>query len=60
MIVDLHSHYPMHLLAGDPATLDVMLASSKRSFADKVRALVLRIANGLANYPGSGAEPAPG
>lgn len=58
MIFDLHSHYPMHVLAGDPATLDVMLSARDRSFGDKIRALVLRIANGIANYPGSGAEPA--
>jgi len=58
MIVDLHSHYPMHLLAGDPATLDVMLTSGTRSFPDRIRALALRIANRVANYPGSGGEPA--
>jgi len=58
MIVDLHSHYPLHLLAGDPATLDVMLSTSRTSFRDKIRALVLRLANAVGNYPGSGAQPA--
>ena len=58
MIVDLHSHYPLHLLAGDPATLDVMLSTKRTSFGDKVRALVLRLANAIGNYPGSGAHPA--
>lgn len=58
MIVDLHSHYPMHLLAGDAATLDVLLDPTGRSFGDRIKTLVLRLANRIANYPGSGAEPA--
>jgi hypothetical protein len=58
MIVDLHSHYPLHLLAGEPATLDAMLSTNRTSFQDKVRALVLRLANAIGNYPGSGAQPA--
>ena len=31
MIVDLHSHYPMHLAADDPATLELMLSTRRES-----------------------------
>jgi microsomal dipeptidase-like Zn-dependent dipeptidase len=58
MIVDLHSHYPMHLLADQPDTLELLLSGERASLGDRLRALVLRLANKLMNYPGSGTEPA--
>jgi membrane dipeptidase len=58
VIVDLHAHYPMHLLAGDPDTVGLMTSAGRQSLADKIRAAVLRIANKIANYPGRGDQPA--
>ena len=58
MIVDLHSHYPMHLLADQPATLDLVLSTKHKSLGDTIRTLVLRLANRVSNYPGSGGAPA--
>src|SRR5574341_1422768 len=58
MIVDLHSHYPMHLLAGDPDTIDLMTSGRRQTFADRLRTAVLRLANRVANYPGRGDRPA--
>lgn len=54
MIVDLHSHYPMHLLAGGPDTVGLMTSGTRRSLADRIRAAVLGFANTVANYPRSG------
>lgn len=58
MIVDLHSHYPMHLLAGEPDTVGLMTNIGRPSLGDKLRALVLRIANKIGNYPGAGDQAA--
>lgn len=58
MIIDLHSHYPMHLAAGEPATLELMLSARRQSLRDRLRALLLRIACRLANYQGPGGGPA--
>src|SRR5512143_1343936 len=58
MIVDLHSHYPMHLLAGDPDAVGMMTSTGRRALHDRLRALLLRLANRIANYPGTGNKPA--
>lgn len=58
MIVDLHSHYPMHLLAGDVDSVGLMTSPRRQSLADRFRAAVLHLANKLANYPGKGDKPA--
>ena len=58
MIVDLHSHYPIHLLAGEHDTMRAMMDRKRASLADKFRAAVLGLANRIANYPGRGDEPA--
>ncbi len=58
MLVDLHSHYPMHVLAGRPMTLERMLSGDRKTVRDKIRAFVLRIANSVANYPKPGDKPA--
>jgi len=58
MLVDLHSHYPMHVVAGRPITLERMLSGDRKRVRDKLRAFVLRIANKLANYPRPGDKPA--
>lgn len=51
MIVDLHSHYPMHLLAGTPDARGLMMSHARPSLGDKLRATILRLANAVANYP---------
>jgi hypothetical protein len=58
VIVDLHSHYPMHLLTGEPDTVRLMLDLRRSSLGDKVRAAVLRLANWIANYEGKDRKPA--
>ncbi|HYR31335.1 MAG TPA: membrane dipeptidase, partial [Gemmatimonadales bacterium] len=55
MIVDLHAHYPMHLSAA--STLARMADHHRAGWGDKIRALILNLANRLANYPKSG-QPA--
>ncbi len=55
MIVDLHAHYPMHLSAA--STRARMTDHHRSGLGDRIRALVLALANRLANYPASG-EPA--
>ncbi len=55
MIVDLHAHYPMHL--SQASTLARMADHHRPGLGDKIRALVLNLANRLANYPTSG-QPA--
>jgi microsomal dipeptidase-like Zn-dependent dipeptidase len=57
VIVDLHSHYPMHLLAGSPDAGGLMMSHARPSLGDKLRAMVLRLANTVANYP-KGDKPA--
>jgi microsomal dipeptidase-like Zn-dependent dipeptidase len=56
MIVDLHCHYPLHVVAeNDPdQTLGRVLRLRRRGFVSKLRALVLRIAARLLNHPRSG------
>ncbi len=62
MIVDLHAHYPMHILVRRATqtlrphhdTVALMLRSGERRWLDRLRALLLRIANILFNYPRSG------
>lgn len=55
MIVDLHAHYPMHL--SSTSTLARMADHHRPALGDQIRALVLKLANRLANYPASG-QPA--
>ena len=62
MIVDLHAHYPMHLLVRRASqtlrphhdTHALMLRLRRRRLVDRLRALLLWIANRLFNYPRSG------
>ena len=58
MIVDLHSHFPIHLAADQPDTLEHLLSGKHATLGDNLRALILRLANRLMNYPGSGTKPA--
>lgn len=58
MIVDLHSHDPMHVLAGEPSSIQWMLNLHRRSLRDIIRTLILRFANWVGNYPEPGMEPA--
>jgi microsomal dipeptidase-like Zn-dependent dipeptidase len=65
MIVDLHAHYPMHLLVRRASqtlrphhdTHALMLRLRRRRLVDRLRALLLWIANRVFNYPRSG-QPA--
>ena len=58
MIVDLHSHYPMHLLAGESDTVALMTHPARQTLGDTFRAAVLRLANQVDNYQGKGGGPA--
>jgi microsomal dipeptidase-like Zn-dependent dipeptidase len=66
MIVDLHAHYPMHVLVRRATqtlrphhdTFALMLRwRGRRRWLDRLRAVLLRLANILFNYPRSG-QPA--
>ena len=57
MIVDWHSHYPMHIAAGDGATLTLMRSRRRPKLRDRFRACVLSVASHLANYQGPGGGP---
>lgn len=48
MIVDLHAHYPMHLISD--GTLEQMTQLGQRPWSDRLRALVLKVANLIGNY----------
>lgn len=48
MIVDLHAHYPMHLIAED--TVDRMTRFPRSPSPDWLRVLALKLANQIANY----------
>lgn len=52
MIVDLHAHYPMHLSAA--STLARMTDPNGLGLGNWLRALILKLANLLDNYPKSG------
>lgn len=53
MFADLHDHYPMRVVTGvDPGTTSKLMRSrNQRTRYDGLRALVLRIANRIGNYP---------
>jgi microsomal dipeptidase-like Zn-dependent dipeptidase len=53
MIADLHAHYPMRVITDmTPETAArAMKARGKATFGDRIRALVLRIANKIGNHP---------
>ncbi|MGI9557217.1 MAG: dipeptidase [Solirubrobacterales bacterium] len=59
MIVDLHSHYPIHLIPGEEAdTVRAMSRSRGASrFGDRVRAFIVRLASRFANYPSFDSGP---
>jgi microsomal dipeptidase-like Zn-dependent dipeptidase len=57
VIVDLHAHYPIHLLANEPAR-PRRTPNRKKTLRDWVRGPVLRLANRIGNYPGAGNAPA--
>jgi microsomal dipeptidase-like Zn-dependent dipeptidase len=50
VIVDLHAHYPLHLLADEGGALRWMTRSGQVRLRDRLRAFVLRIANWIGNY----------
>jgi len=50
MIVDLHAHYPMQLDPEQNHTLAFMTSSQRKHRRDRGRAVILRLANCLANY----------
>src|SRR5438477_9830795 len=52
MLVDLHAHYPIHLgLNQGRDTLAWMTTVRRTGWWERIRALLLKIANNLANYP---------
>ena len=52
MIVDLHAHYPMHLVPEERrSTLDVLVTGKGRArWRDRIRALLVGLASRFANY----------
>ena len=48
VIIDLHAHYPMHLLEQD--THARLLALRGKRAPDTIRAIIMRIANAVGNY----------
>ena len=58
MIVDLHTHYPMHVLAADPGIAPRVASPLPPDLLHRLRRVILRIANEVANYPNDGREPA--
>ncbi len=57
MIVDWHSHYPMHIAAGDRSPLALMRSRQRPRLRDRARAWLLSVASHLANYQGPGGGP---
>lgn len=57
VIVDLHTHYPIHLLATEPLP-SRRIPIRDKPLGDFIRGPVLRMANRLGNYPGRGTDPA--
>jgi microsomal dipeptidase-like Zn-dependent dipeptidase len=53
MFSDLHAHYPLRVLTGvDPGTTSKLMGSSEQpTLGDRVRALVIRFANKVGNFP---------
>jgi microsomal dipeptidase-like Zn-dependent dipeptidase len=53
MFSDLHAHYPMRVLTGvDPSTTSKLISSPEQpTLGDRVRALVVRFANKIGNFP---------
>jgi len=53
MFSDLHVHYPLRVLTGvDPGTTPKLMESSEQpTLGDRVRALVIRFANKVGNFP---------
>ncbi len=59
MIVDLHAHYPMHLVPQGPGALDLLTTSAGRMrLRDRLRARLVGLASRFANYR-SWIEPEP-
>lgn len=57
MTVDLHAHYPIHLLATEPFPTH-RIRIRRKPLRDWIRGPVLRLANRIGNYPGRGTAPA--
>src|SRR5262245_22550696 len=53
MFSDLHAHYPMRVLHGvDPSTTSTLMGSPEQpTLGDRVRALIVRFANKIGNFP---------
>jgi microsomal dipeptidase-like Zn-dependent dipeptidase len=61
MNVDLHAHYPMHLIPSADQTVQALVASTRGtnpSIRDRFRAQLVSIASRLANYPTFTSGPA--
>ncbi|MEA2274850.1 MAG: hypothetical protein QOI98_3558, partial [Solirubrobacteraceae bacterium] len=54
MIVDLHAHYPMHLLPPGQSTHDALMS---RRWKAHVRARIIDLISRFANYQGPGGKP---
>lgn len=59
MIVDLHSHYPMHLVADEPGEVLDLVTSQKgpRRLLDGLRGVLVGLASRFANYPSFDSGP---
>jgi microsomal dipeptidase-like Zn-dependent dipeptidase len=57
VLVDLHAHYPMHLLPPEHARTHEHLTAWKK---ERVRAQIIRLLSRFFNYQGPGHEPEPG
>lgn len=57
MIADWHSHYPMHIAAGDRSPLELMRSRQRPRLRDQLRAWALSVASHLANYQGPDGGP---
>ena len=55
MIVDLHAHYPMHLMPPGPG--GTLAHMTSRAWQARWRARIVRFISRLANYEGPGGEP---
>jgi microsomal dipeptidase-like Zn-dependent dipeptidase len=57
MIVDLHSHYPMHLMSDQPDAASLMVDVHRETLGDRFRASVLRLFSEVGNYQGKRDTP---
>jgi microsomal dipeptidase-like Zn-dependent dipeptidase len=59
MIIDLHTHFPMHIdPAGPVRALQAMRQKKRESLGDRLRAFIIRLACRIDDYPDPNAGPA--